>query len=206
MQFPHHLKTIGGYALIAAGILIAIAGPFHPDEFVAGNILASAWKPVHLALLLAFTLSVFGVAGIFSIQRTSAFNSFSYFIAMIGAALSAALVVVELFVLPAIAATATVQKPLMEMMSPETPFKYLGYLFFTAYTFWLAGWILTGINLLRKFPKYIGWCIIVSSIAIAIPTHFAGGAGTLLRTIVAMFFGITWMLAGTNLLKFKIQN
>lgn len=196
---------MGGYSLIIAGIVSAIALCFHPDEFLPGSVLLSLWRPVHLALLFAFTISIFGVAGIFSTLtgKPNVLGVIAYLLGIIGCAWSAAVVVLEVFVLPAVASQATEQIPLMEMMSPATPFALLGKFFMSAVMIWIFAWVLIGIVLIRSdlFKRYVGILIIAASVAIAVPTHFAGGLSAPLHIVVSLLFGISWIVLGMALVK-----
>src|SRR3954465_6580078 len=101
-NYSHTFQNIGGISLMIAGLIAGIALCFHPDEFIPGSVLLNSWKPVHLALLVAFTLSVLGIVGIFSFLKdeVSLFNNVAYIFGLIGCTWSVSLVVIELFVLP----------------------------------------------------------------------------------------------------------
>lgn len=203
--YQSSLRKIGGYSLIISGLLAAIALCFHPDEFVPGSVLLSAWKPVHLALLVSFSISILGVVGLFSMltSKPNFLGLTAYVLGIIGCAWSAALVVLEVFVLPGLASQASTQVPLMEMMGPATPFELLGKFFMSAVMVWILAWILIGIVILKsgQFHKYVGSLIIIASIAIAIPTHFAGGMGMPLHFVVSLLFGTSWIILGTKIIK-----
>lgn len=204
-NYQDFLAKIGGYSLIIAGLVSSIALCFHPDEFIPGSVLLDSWRPVHLALLFAFTISVFGVVGIFSSlnEKPNVLGIIAYTLGVIGCGWSAAVVVLEVFVLPVLASQSPQQVPLMDMMGSTTPFALLGKFFMSAVMIWIFAWVLIGIVLLRSpiFRKYIGILIIVASFAIAIPTHFAGGLSTPLHIIVSLLFGISWIVLGMRLVK-----
>lgn len=204
-NYQNALKTIGGYSLMTAGLISAIALCFHPDEFIPGSVLLSLWRPVHLALLFAFTISIFGVIGLFNTLtgKPNVLGVIAFGLGVIGCAWSAAVVVLEVFVLPSLASQAGTQVPLMEMMSPTTPFHALGIFFMSAIMIWIFAWVLIGVVLLRNnlFKRYVGILIIVASVAIAIPTHFAGGLSGILHIIVSLLFGAAWIILGNALVK-----
>lgn len=204
-NYQNALKTIGGYSLMTAGLISAIALCFHPDEFIPGSVLLSLWRPVHLALLFAFTISIFGVIGLFNTLtgKPNVLGVIAFGLGVIGCAWSAAVVVLEVFVLPSLASQAGTQVPLMEMMSPTTPFHALGIFFMSAIMIWIFAWVLIGVVLLRNnlFKRYVGILIIVASVAIAIPTHFAGGLSGILHIIVSLLFGVAWIILGNALVK-----
>src|SRR6266850_2432602 len=199
------LQTTGGFSLIIAGLISAVALSFHPDEFIPGSVLLDSWKAVHVALLLAFTLSVIGVVGVFVFLKdeVSLLNRAAYLVGMTGCVWSVALVVIEIFVLPGIAAQAVVQIPLMDMMASGTSLEKLQPFFFSAVMVWILGWILIGISLMRskRLPKYIGVLVVIASISIAVPTHFAGGFSTILHVLFSLLFGGSWFLLGNSIRK-----
>ena len=204
-NYQNALKTIGGYSLMTAGLISAIALCFHPDEFISGSVLLSSWRPVHLALLFAFTISIFGVVGLFSTLtgKPNTLGVIAFGLGVIGCAWSAAVVVLEVFVLPSLASQAVTQVPLMEMMSPTTPFHALGVFFMSAVMIWIFAWVLIGVVLLRSnlFKRHIGILIIAASVAIAVPTHFAGGLSGILHIVVSLLFGASWIILGNALVK-----
>lgn len=204
-SYSHTFQNTGGISLMIAGLISAIALCFHPDEFIPGSVLLNSWKPVHLALLVAFTLSVFGIVGIFSFLKdeVSLFNNAAYFFGLIGCTWSVSLVVIELFVLPGIASHDGTIVPLMNMMDPGTSLETLQQFFFGVISIWILGWILVGVSLLRsnKLPKYTGSIVIVASICIAVPTHFAGGLSGILHILFSLLFGGSWILLGNSIRK-----
>ena len=209
-DYRNVLKTIGGYSLMIAGFVAAIALCFHPDEFVPGSVLLSAWRPVHLALLVAFTISIFGVVGVFTAMagKPTGLGIAAFILGVIGSAWSAAIVVLEVFVLPPLAAQSEQQVPLMEMMGPTTPFHALGVYFMSAVMIWILAWVLIGVVLIRShlFKKQVGILIIAASVAIAVPTHFAGDLNMPLHIIVSLLFGGSWIILGNALVKLQPGN
>lgn len=199
------LTQIGGYSLILAGGISGIALCFHPDEFIPGSVLLSSWKPVHLALLFSFTISVFGVVGIFNTltEKPTLLGVIAYTLGIIGCGWSAAVVILEVFVLPVLASQASQQVPLMEMMSASTPYESLGKFFMSAVMIWIIAWVLIGVVLLRSklFKRYVGTIIIIASVSIAVPTHFAGGLSSVLHIIISILFGMSWIILGRTILK-----
>ncbi len=209
-NYQNVLKTIGGYSLIIAGLVSAIALSFHPDEFMPGSVLLSLWRPVHLALLFAFTISIFGVVGLFSAmtEKPNGLGVIAFILGVVGCAWSAAVVVLEVFVLPSVALQADKQVPLMEMMGPGTHFRALQVFFMSAVMIWILAWILIGVVIIRNplFKKHVGILIIAASIAIAVPTHFAGGLSGALHIVVSLLFGVSWIILGKDLIKIQTVN
>lgn len=209
-SYQNLLKTIGGYSLIIAGLVAAVALCFHPDEFIPGSILSNLWRPIHLALLFAFTISIFGVVGLFSALtgKPNGLGAIAFILGVIGCAWSVAVVVLEVFVLPSLAITAARQVPLMEMMGPGTPFRALQVFFMSAVMTWIFAWILIGVVILRNplFKRHVGILIIAASIGIAIPTHFAGGLSVALHIVVSLLFGAAWITLGNAIIKIQTPN
>ena len=190
-----------------AGLFSAIALCFHPDDFIPGSVLLSSWRPVHLTLLFAFTISIFGVVGLFTTLpgKPTILGVISFSLGVIGCAWSVAVVVLEVFVLPSLASQADTQVPLMEMMSPTTPFHALGVFFMSAIMIWIFAWVLIGVVILRShlFKRHIGILIIAASVAIAVPTHFAGGLSGILQIVVSLLFGVSWIVLGNAIVKYQ---
>jgi hypothetical protein len=197
------IQNVGGWFLMIAGFICAIVLCFHPDEFVPGSVLDHAWVPVHLSLLVAFTLSVFGVTGVYNYLRNDNIgqNEITYVIAMLGSIWSVGLVVIEGFVLPGIASVSEKQVPLMQMMANGTSLEHLQPFFLLAILTWIFGWLLVGISLLKsnKTQKYIGMLVIVGAICVSIPTHFAGGLAAPLHILFSIIFGLSWILLGNRM-------
>lgn len=206
-SYKYLINSIGGYSLVIAGIIAAIALCFHPDEFIPGSVLNAAWSPVHLGLLFAFSISIFGVVGIFNSleNKPGIIGVVAYTLGIIGCAWSAAVVVLEVFVFPILAKQNSVQVPLMDLMNKTSSFSNLGIFFMSAVMVWILAWVLIGIVLLRStlFKRYIGVLVIIASIAIAIPTHFAGGMSDVLHILISLTFGLSWMLVGNVILKIR---
>ena len=204
-DYSRALTLIGGYCLLVAGLVSAAALCFHPDEFVPGSVLLASWTPVHLSLLFAFAISVFGVIGLFSAlqEKAGTLGIIAYTLGILGCVGSAAVVVIEVFVLPVVAMQSAQQVPLMDMMGPATPLSLLGKFFMSSIMVWILAWVLIGVVLIRNnlFPRYLGIIVISASICIAVPTHFAGGLSALLHIAFSILFGVSWMLLGNALIK-----
>jgi hypothetical protein len=206
-HFNRTFQALGGFSLIAAGILAGVALSFRPDGSVPGNLLLASWYPVHIALLTAFSLSVLGIVGIFSFLKyeVTVFNQLAFFIGLMGSILGVSIVVIEIFVLPGIAAKEQIQMPMMDMMAIGTSLEALQPFFFTALGIWVAGWVLIGLALVMsdKLPKYVGLMMIGSILLMAIVPMIAGGEmGSILHMIFALIFGASWVLLGNCIRKY----
>ena len=102
------LVRASGFALILAGILIALALPVHPSDADPLALSRPAWVPVHTTLLTGATLSLFGLIGLYNrLRGKSGWLSLTSFVSLfIGSVLVTAILFVEAFVFPAIASTA----------------------------------------------------------------------------------------------------
>ena len=91
------------------------------------------------------------------------------------------------------------------MMSPTTPFHALGVFFMSAIMIWIFAWVLIGVVILRShlFKRHIGILIIAASVAIAVPTHFAGGLSGILQIVVSLLFGVSWIVLGNAIVKYQ---
>ncbi|MDI1233917.1 MAG: hypothetical protein PSX81_06530 [bacterium] len=207
-NFGQLYQSIGGFCLILSGFIAAVALSFHPSKFIPGSALADLWSPTHLALLIAFTLSVIGMTGVYSFLKdeVTLFNRIAYIFGMIGSIWSVTIVVIEVFVLPAIPADSTHLMPLMDMTLLGESLNKLKVFFFCAVSFWLLGWILTGIALVmsNKLPAYIGYFLIGACIGLGILTLFTNGEFEMLHIVFGLIFGTSWILLGNSIRKYDM--
>ena len=205
-NFGQLYQSIGGICLIVAGFITAVALSFHPAKFIPGSAIADLWSPTHLALLIAFTLSVVGIVGVYSFLKdeVSNFNSVAYFIGMIGSIWSVTIVIIEVFVLPEIPTNERLHMPLGDITLLGESSNKLQIFFFFAVAVWLIGWILTGIALAmsKKLPSYIGFCLVVACIGLGIITLFTNGAMEIMHIIFGLLFGGCWILLGNSIRKY----
>ncbi len=59
------LLRLSGLALLLAGVLLAIAIPFHPSDTDPQALVRPAWVPVHTVFTIAVLLSLFGLPGLY---------------------------------------------------------------------------------------------------------------------------------------------
>jgi hypothetical protein len=205
-NFNRTFQGLGGFSLITAGILAGIALSFRPDASVPGNILLASWYPVHIALLIGFSLSVLGIIGIFSFLKheVNLLNQVAYVVGMIGSVWSVSIIVIEIFVLPGIYAKEKIEMPMMDMMAIGTSLEALKPFFFAAMSVWVLGWVLIGISLVMsdKLPKYVGYMMIASILLMAVVPLVVGSVSSLLHMIFALIFGASWVLLGNCIRKY----
>ncbi len=207
LNFNRTFQGLGGFSLITAGIIAGIALSFRPDASVPGNLLLASWHPVHIALLVAFSLSVLGIIGIFSFLKheVTPFNQAAFVVGVIGSVLSVSIVVIELFVLPGIYAREKIEMPMMDMMAIGTSLAALKPFFFIALVTWVLGWVMIGIALVmsNKLPKYVGYMMIGSILLMtAVPIMAGGQVSSILHMIFALVFGASWVLLGNCIRKY----
>jgi hypothetical protein len=206
-NFNRTFQGLGGISLILAGCLAGIALSFRPDASVPGNILLASWYPVHIALLIAFSLSVLGIIGIFSFLKheVTFLNQVAYVVGMIGSIWSVSIVVIEIYVLPGIAAKEQIQMPMMDMMALGSSLEALKPFFFAAVIVWVLGWVLIGVSLImsNKLPKYVGFMMIGSILLMSVVPMAVGTVSSMLHMIFALVFGASWVLLGNSIRKYE---
>ncbi len=207
-NFNRIFQGLGGFSLITAGILSGLALSFRPDASVPGNILLASWYPVHIALLIGFSLSVLGIIGIFSFLKheVTPLNQVAYFVGMIGSVWSVSIIVIEIFVLPGIYAQTKIEMPMMDMMAIGTSLEALKPFFFAAVSVWMLGWVLIGIALVMsdKLPKYVGFMMIGSILLMAGVPMIVGTVSGMLHVIFSLIFGASWVLVGNCIRKYEV--
>ncbi len=206
-DFNRIFQGLGGFSLIAAGILAGVALSFRPDASVPGNLLLASWYPVHIALLISFSLSVLGIVGIFSYLKheLTLLNQVAYFVGLIGSVWSVAIVVIEIYVLPGIASREQIQMPMMDMMAIGTSLEALQPFFFSALIVWVLGWVLIGFALVmsNKLPKYVGFMMIGSILLMYVVPMMVGSLSSMLYMVFALIFGASWVLIGNCIRKYE---
>jgi len=206
VNFNRTFQSVGGFSLILAGMVSGVALSFRPDATVPGNLLLASWYPVHIALLIAFSLSVLGIIGIFSFLKheVNLFNQLAFFVGIIGSVWSVSIVVIEIFVLPGIASREQIQMPMMDMMAIGTSLESLQSFFFVAVSVWVLGWVLIGVALVmsNKIPKYVGFMMIGSILLMSVLPMMLGVLSSMLHMVFALIFGASWVLIGNCIRKY----
>ncbi len=105
------LLRLSGLALLLAGVLLALAIPFHPSDTDPQALLRSAWVPVHTVFAIAVLLSLFGLLGLYLRlrERSGWLGLLGFALLFTGSAFILAVLFFEAFVAPAIASSAAGQ-------------------------------------------------------------------------------------------------
>src|SRR5262245_42227930 len=105
------LTRWSGLALLLAGVLVAIPMLFHPSDSDPQAFVRAAWLPVHSLLIGSVILMLFGLIGMYHIQADviGVLGLAGFVLAFVGGALFVAVLVVDAFVIPALAASAAAQ-------------------------------------------------------------------------------------------------
>jgi hypothetical protein len=105
------LLRLSGLALLFAGVLLAIAIPFHPSDTDPQALVRPAWVPVHTVFTIAVLLSLFGLPGLYlRVQGKSGWLGLLGFVLLFtGSAFLLAGLFFEAFVASAIASSAAGQ-------------------------------------------------------------------------------------------------
>jgi hypothetical protein len=100
-----------GLALLLAGILIAVSALLHPSDADPRAALSSAWVPVHIMFTAGAVLTLFGLIGFYGAQADAAgrLGLIGFILTFTGNSLVVALLMLEAFVIPALAADAAGQ-------------------------------------------------------------------------------------------------
>lgn len=98
----------GGLALLLGGALLALSVLAHPDEGNPTAVLTALWTPVHLGMLIAALLTLFGMPRLAAqlAIHAGAVGLVGGVLLSIGTALFAPILVIEAFIIPALAADA----------------------------------------------------------------------------------------------------
>ena len=102
------LVRVSGLALLLAGVLLALAIPFHPSDADPQALIRPAWVPVHTVFTIGVLLSLFGLMGLYLRlrERTGWLGLLGFVFLFSGSAFVLAVLFFEAFVAPAIAASA----------------------------------------------------------------------------------------------------
>lgn len=99
-----------GWALTLAGLLVALPTVLHPDiGSHPAAILSANWIAIHVPVLISILLSIFGLTGLYLRQQKAAgmLGLLGYLLTVTGSALFVAILTIDTFVLPVLAANPT---------------------------------------------------------------------------------------------------
>lgn len=205
-NFNQFYRAAGGSCLIVAGAIAAVALSFHPSQFIPGSAANDLWSPVHLALLIAFTLSVIGQVGVFSFLKdeVTVLNMAASMIGLVGSIWSVSVIIIEVFSIQQSGYEATLSMPLGDVPLLGHALNKLSIFFFVAVSLWLTGWMMTGIALVmsKKLPAYIGYILIASCLGFGIVIGFTDGGFEMLHIVLSLCLGISWLLLGNYIRKY----
>ncbi len=204
-NFNQFYQSIGGLCLIVAGVIAGVALSFHPTTFIPGSAIDNLWSPVHLALLIAFTLSVIGLVGVYSFLKdeVTTLNKAGFIIGMIGSIWSVCVIIIEVFSLQQLGHDTSIM-PLGNVTLLGQSLNKLRVFFYVAVSLWLSGWILMGISLVMsdKLPVYIGYTLIGSCVGFGAIIGFTDGGFEMLHIILSLCFGASWVLLGNAIRRY----
>lgn len=180
-----------GIAAVLAGVLIIVAGPFHPGDSIA-EWQSTAWRIVHLAELAAFILILPALVGLYALQaeRAPGLSAVGFACAIAGTGLIVGIVFVAEFVLPVLAAQAPA---LLDETGPLLGGAF-GQAFLAALMLAAAGFVLMGIASVRArmLPPWSAWAFVIAGPLYA----FGEMLGKVAFTAGALLFGAAFIAAG----------
>lgn len=192
-----------GWALLLAGILTAIAILLHPDEGAEpGAVLSAGWIPIHVTFIVSILLSLFGLTGIYLRQREQVGGAglVGYMLMMAGSALFVAILTIDTFIVPALAANPATASLLDE--SGPLFGGPLGLVFVLTGVVFALGVILTGITTFRAgvLPGWAGLILLIGVLLAFSPPlpHLFGLIGGVALGVSYIWLGYALSLAPTT--------
>jgi hypothetical protein len=186
------LQRAGGLALLLGGVLLGLAVLLHPDEANPAAVLAAIWGPVHITMLVAAVLSVFGLlsACARAATRAGVAGLVGFALLIIGTVLLAPILVIEALVVPALAADAAGAV----LLSDTGPLfgGALGLYFMCTALVFSLGCLIGAIAIVRSgaLPRLAGVLLVGGALLAFNPPlpHLAGTIGGLLLSL-----GYAWL-------------
>jgi hypothetical protein len=183
-----------GLALLVAGLLSAGVVPFHPSDADPGGVLSPLWLPIHLLFALAFVLSLFGLVGLHLRQADKAgvLGLVGFVLTFAASAvLVGVLIILEAYILPAIAASEAAPK-LLDSAGPLFG-GGLGQLILIVSSVMALGSILLGAAIIRAgvLPRWAGVLLIAGAPLAAFWPPLPQIAGTI--GIILFGLGYAWL-------------
>jgi hypothetical protein len=188
------LMRWSGLALMLAGLLIAIATLFHPSDADPHGFQSVAWTPVHALLIVGAILSLFGLIGLYRAQaaRAGALGLAGFVLGLIGTALVVAVLVIDAFVLPVLAADSAGRV----LLDPAGPLfaGALGLVFLLMGVTFALGTILLGFATARAsvLPRWAGALILAGGPLLGFTPPLPTSAGI----VGALLLGAGYLWAG----------
>jgi hypothetical protein len=183
-----------GLALLLAGLLIAIPMLFHPSDADPQAVLNSAWVPVHSLLLAGALVTLFGLIGLYGAQAEAVgtLGLIGFILTFVGIALVVAVLILEAFVIPVIAANTAGQA----LLDPAGPLfgGTLGLIFLVMGVSQALGFILLGFATARAavLPRWAGVLLLLGGPLLA----FTPPLPQLVGTIGGVLMGASFVWLG----------
>jgi hypothetical protein len=190
---PSHLQRAGGLALLLGGVLLGLGVVLHPDEANPAAVLAATWGPVHIIMLLAALLSLFGLLSAYArlAARAGATGLVGFALLIAGTMLLAPILVIEALVVPALAADAAGAA----LLSDTGPLfgGALGLYFMLMALVFALGCLIGAIAIVRSgaLPRLAGVLLVGGALLAFNPPlpHLAGTIGGLLLSLGYIWLG-----------------
>ncbi|MBK9712034.1 MAG: hypothetical protein IPO81_12040 [Kouleothrix sp.] len=188
------LTRWSGLALMLSGLLLAVPMLFHPDDSNPLSFQRAAWAPVHTLLIASAVLMLFGLIGLHGAQaaRAGTLGLIGFILSFAGGALVVAGLVVDAFVVPAIAGDPAAQA----LLDPAGPLfgGALGIFFLLMGATFSLGTIVLGIATARAgvLPRWAGALILLGGPLLG----FTPPLPTIAGICGAVLLGVGYLSAG----------
>jgi uncharacterized membrane protein (UPF0136 family) len=153
-----------GLALMLAGALVAIPTLLHPDEIANPSVMMDAsWVPVHTAFIAGLVLMLFGLIGLYrrQLEKSGLLGHIGFGLTFAGAALTIAIITIDAYVIPVVAASAVGSN----LLDPNGPLfgGPLGLEFLLAGVATALGTVALGIDIIRAgvLPRAAGVLLLI---------------------------------------------
>jgi hypothetical protein len=189
------LTRWAGLALLLAGILIAVPVVLHPDETADPSaVLSNSWLIIHTIFIVGDVLSILGLMGLYArhAQALGRVGFSGFILIMIGSALFVGVLMIDSYVVPALAADLKTQ-PLLDEAGPLFGGP-LGLIFISAGLTFALGAILLGLAIMQTavLPRWAGLLLLVGGPLLAFTPplpHLASMVGGVLMGISFVWLG-----------------
>jgi hypothetical protein len=188
------LTRWAGLALLLAGVLIAVPVVLHPDETAEpSTLLTNSWLIIHSIFIVGNVLSILGLMGLYArhAQALGRGGLMGFILITIGNALFVGVLMIDSYVVPALAADIKTQ-PLLDEAGPLFGGP-LGLVFMISGLIFSLGAILTGLTIMRTsvLPRWAGLFLLGGPLLAFTPPlpHLAGVVGGALMGISFVWLG-----------------
>lgn len=188
------LTRWAGLALLLAGVLITIPVVLHPDETAdPGALLSNSWLVIHTIFIIGDVLSILGLMGLYArhAQALGRIGLMGFILITMGSALFVGVLMIDSYVVPALAADIKTQ-PLLDEAGPLFGGP-LGLVFMISGLIFSLGAILTGLTIMRTsvLPRWAGLLLLGGPLLAFTPPlpHLVGVVGGALMGISFVWLG-----------------